>query len=50
MGFFPSMTPDERMALAARLGDAGRRRALEELSWPRYTERVAGILRQVATG
>jgi phosphatidyl-myo-inositol dimannoside synthase len=37
-------------ALAARLGDDGRRRALDELSWPRYTERFAAILRQVAAG
>ncbi len=36
--------------LAARLGRAGRRRALEELSWPRYTERFAQILAQVAAG
>ncbi len=36
--------------LAARLGDAGRRRALDELAWPRYTERFARILAQVAAG
>ena len=36
--------------LAARLGRAGRRRALEELSWPRYAEQLARLLAQVAAG
>jgi len=36
--------------LAARLGRDGRRRALDELSWPHYTERFARILAQVAAG
>jgi phosphatidylinositol alpha-1,6-mannosyltransferase len=36
--------------LAARLGRAGRRRVLEELSWPRYSEQFARLLAQVAAG
>ena len=36
--------------LAARLGSAGRRRVLEELSWPRYSEQFARLLAQVAAG
>jgi phosphatidylinositol alpha-1,6-mannosyltransferase len=36
--------------LAARLGHAGRRRALEELAWPRYTERFARVLAEVVAG
>ncbi len=34
--------------LAARLGRDGRRRALDELAWPRYRERFARLLAQVA--
>jgi glycosyltransferase involved in cell wall biosynthesis len=36
--------------LAARLGRAGRRRAQEELSWPRSSEQFARLLAQVAVG
>jgi len=36
--------------LAARLGRDGRRRALDELTWPRYTERFARLLTQVVAG
>jgi phosphatidylinositol alpha-1,6-mannosyltransferase len=36
--------------LAARLGRDGRRRALEELTWPHYTEQFARILAEVAAG
>jgi phosphatidylinositol alpha-1,6-mannosyltransferase len=37
-------------ALATRLGRAGRRRVLDELGWPRYTERFASLLAQVSAG
>lgn len=36
--------------LAARLGAGGRRRAVEELSWSRATERLAGVLARAAAG
>jgi phosphatidyl-myo-inositol dimannoside synthase len=36
--------------LAARLGRDGRRRALDELSWARYTEAFARVLTEVAAG
>ncbi len=36
--------------LAARLGRAGRRRVLQELSWSRYSEQFARLLAQVAAG
>jgi phosphatidylinositol alpha-1,6-mannosyltransferase len=36
--------------LAARLGRAGHRRAVEELSWPRSAEQFARLLAQVAVG
>jgi phosphatidyl-myo-inositol dimannoside synthase len=36
--------------LAARLGRDGRRRALDELTWPRYTEQFARLLTQVVAG
>jgi phosphatidyl-myo-inositol dimannoside synthase len=35
---------------AARLGQAGRRRVVEELTWPRYTEQVARVLAEAADG
>jgi phosphatidylinositol alpha-1,6-mannosyltransferase len=37
-------------ALAARLGAQGRRRAVEELTWPRAADRFAEILSRVASG
>jgi phosphatidylinositol alpha-1,6-mannosyltransferase len=36
--------------LAARLGRAGRRRALDELAWSRVTERMSRVLAQAAAG
>jgi phosphatidylinositol alpha-1,6-mannosyltransferase len=36
--------------LAARLGRDGRRRALDELTWPRYTEQFDRVLAQVVAG
>jgi phosphatidylinositol alpha-1,6-mannosyltransferase len=37
-------------ALARRLGAEGRRRALEELSWPRYVEQFDRVLRGLVDG
>jgi phosphatidylinositol alpha-1,6-mannosyltransferase len=37
-------------ALAARLGAEGRRRAAEELTWPRAADRFCEVLVQVASG
>jgi phosphatidylinositol alpha-1,6-mannosyltransferase len=37
-------------ALARRLGAEGRRRALEELSWPRYVEQFDRVLRGLVGG
>ena len=36
--------------LAARLGRGGRRRAIEDLSWPEYTERFRRVLSEAAAG
>jgi phosphatidylinositol alpha-1,6-mannosyltransferase len=36
--------------LAERLGRGGRRRAVEELSWPEYTERFGRVLAEAAAG
>jgi phosphatidyl-myo-inositol dimannoside synthase len=36
--------------VAGRLGQAGRRRAVQELTWPRYTEQVARVLSEAAEG
>ena len=36
--------------LAERLGRGGRRRAVEELSWPEYTKRFGRVLAEAAAG